>query len=157
MQRVLLLRHSYAQPPGTTSDRERQLTLLGVQRARTVMAGILARGYHPSLGLTSPYRRALQTMALMVEACGKEGQSLDVQAWLGCCSDQDPTEGMAYLTALEGYDTVAVIGHEPFLGALVKQATLMEMEFQECDLAVLCWDRKQWRLEARLSYSDFLT
>lgn len=156
MERLLLCRHSYAQPPHTVPDRERQLTDMGVRIAQRAWNGILNRGVVPNLGLVSPYRRARQTMALLEQACSEKGiPSFEVHEWIGCCSDGDPKSALEHLAKLPVH-TALVVGHQPFLGYLVLQATLKDVEFQPCDVVVLERNQAGWRLDAHLSESDFL-
>ena len=157
MKRVLLFRHSHAQSPLEAPDRERQLSDLGVQQARRIMAVVLNRGLVPDLGLVSPYRRARQTMALLLEACRESGlPEFEVRDWLGCCADGDPKSAMKHLKSLDSAATVVVVGHEPFVSGLVLQATLRRVEVMPCDLIVLGWNGAEWTFEENLTYSGFL-
>jgi len=157
MKRILLFRHSHAQPPKDVPDREHQLTELGVKHARRVITSVLNRGFVPNLGLVSPYRRARQTMVLLQEACRESGRpDFEVKEWSGCCADGDPKAAMEYLMGIDSLETIAIIGHEPFVSGFVLQATLKKIEFLPCDMAVIGWNGVRWSFEQELSASDLL-
>ncbi|HJW08171.1 MAG TPA: histidine phosphatase family protein, partial [Holophagaceae bacterium] len=68
MTTLLFIRHGIAEDwrPGLP-DSERGLTEEGWTKTRKAMRGILARGLVPSRGISSPYRRAMETMACLKE------------------------------------------------------------------------------------------
>jgi phosphohistidine phosphatase len=157
MTTLMLVRHGIAQTPKEAPDRERQLTKLGVQWARRTFQGVVALGHVPTLILASPYRRAQQTCALLEEAVAAAGHPApERREWLGCCADGAAAEGLAYLEQLQGHGTIAVLGHEPFLGDLLRQATLRELSFLEAEVAVLTRRGAGWALAADLTHSDFI-
>ncbi|HWQ08350.1 MAG TPA: histidine phosphatase family protein, partial [Holophaga sp.] len=64
---LLLIRHGIAED-GKGSDAERALTVEGWERSRAAMKGVVKRGYVPTRGVSSPYRRAAETMVCLQEA-----------------------------------------------------------------------------------------
>jgi len=157
MTTLMLIRHGISQPVREAPDRERQLTSLGVDWARKTFHGVVALGHVPSLILVSPYRRARQTCALLAVAVAQAGHAPpEIREWLGCCADGDPGEALAFLEGIQDHGVFAVVGHEPFLGGLVLQATLRETSFTEAEVVVLNHLGSRWAQVADLTYSDFI-
>jgi phosphohistidine phosphatase len=70
---VYLVRHGIAvssTDPASPADPERPLTPRGVEKAAEAARGIAELGIHPSLLLTSPLLRAVQTAEIFAEALG---------------------------------------------------------------------------------------
>ena len=66
---LVLLRHGIAEPRQAGQDHpDRPLTAAGRQRTQRVMAALVQRGLRLDRLLSSPYRRALQTAELALEA-----------------------------------------------------------------------------------------
>mgnify|MGYP001561550992 CR=1 FL=1 len=66
MTRLLLIRHGIAEPyQSQGSDAERALSAEGWEKTRRAMAGLVAKGFLPDRGITSPYRRAMESMACL--------------------------------------------------------------------------------------------
>ena len=112
--RVLVIRHAHAaqQSPGMP-DAERPLTAEGARGFSAAARG-LARLVRPDVLLTSPLRRARQTAA--------------AAAWGAIAATPEPAlasrDVAAILDALEIHPldaTVAMVGHEPTVSALVSQ------------------------------------
>lgn len=114
--RVLVIRHAHAAPQGPgIPDAERPLTAEGERRFRAAARG-LAQLVTPDVLLTSPLRRARQTAAIAAAAWGAieatpepSLASGNVDDILGALAHQ-PCEA-----------TVAVVGHEPTVSALVAE------------------------------------
>ena len=107
---LVLLRHGIAEPRQAGRDHpDRPLTLAGRQRTRLVMAALVQRGLWLDRLLCSPYRRALQTAELAVEAGLAPGLAVDERL--------EP--GGALETLLTPFDgCIGLVGHEPDLGDL---------------------------------------
>lgn len=114
---VILIRHATALPRGEKwpDDRERPLSSRGQQRGAQAARG-LARllDEPPTLVLTSPLVRTLQTAALLTRHAD----------WPSAveCVELSPGRGSAgVLTRLrkERHPRVALVGHEPGLGNLL--------------------------------------
>src|SRR5512138_523336 len=113
---LLIVRHGIAVPRGTPgiADADRPLTPEGRSRFRECAQGI-ARLVDPADALlTSPWRRARQTAEILAEAWARP-EPVETQALAG-----GSFEDLA--AVLANYDeeaTVALVGHEPHLSALV--------------------------------------
>ncbi|APD10571.1 MULTISPECIES: SixA phosphatase family protein [Thermus] len=118
---LFLVRHALALPPqgeGEGADDERPLAPKGVRRFRQVVRGLKALGVSLDLILTSPKRRALETASLLAEGLG--GEVRLTPHLLG-------PPGQALLEALPREGRVALVGHEPFLSALLVQLLLGDL------------------------------
>ena len=113
---IWLLRHAAAEDRSASGrDADRELTPEGLRRAERVARGLAALEPGIELVLTSPYRRARQTAELAARALGleralRESRALEPQ--------RDPAEVLEELAAGEGRP-VLLVGHEPYLGALL--------------------------------------
>lgn len=121
---LFLVRHAIALPleeamgnlpPETPLDEEaaddgRPLTPKGVRRFRKVVKGLEGLGVELDLILTSPKRRALETAELLADLL--EGE-VRVSSHLAA----PPSE--ALLAELPAQGRVALVGHEPYLSALL--------------------------------------
>ena len=107
---LVLLRHGIAEPRLAGLDHpDRSLTSAGRQRTRLVMATLVQRGLRLDRLISSPYRRALQTAELAVEAGLAPGLAVDERL--------EP--GGALETLLTPFDgCIGLVGHEPDLGDL---------------------------------------
>jgi phosphohistidine phosphatase len=114
--RLLIVRHAIAVPRGTPgiADEDRPLTPEGQQRFGECANGIGRLVERPDALLTSPWLRARQTAAILAatwqhveprECAALAGGSFEAQA---AVLDRHPREA-----------TVAVVGHEPYLSALL--------------------------------------
>jgi phosphohistidine phosphatase len=148
MSTLLLIRHGIAENPlPGQRDADRALTEEGWTRTRAAMKGLVARGYVPTRGYTSPYRRAAETMTCLQEAAGPfpmetrldllpEGRPAVVDLWLRS------------LLAEAGDGTVlALISHQPFLSELVFHLSGRSVEMKKASCAVLRWEAGAWRFE----------
>lgn len=114
--RLLIVRHATAVPRGTPglSDPERPLTPAGEKKFEAAAKGLAAILDPPDALLTSPLLRALQTAEIAAAAWGK------VRPKKTPALAVDRFEELAEV--VDGYrdkDLVAVVGHEPWLSALL--------------------------------------
>lgn len=111
---LFLVRHALAAPlpegAGEEADAARPLTAKGVRRFRKVVQGLKALGVSLDLVLTSPKRRALETAELLAELA--QGGTR-VTPLLG------KPPGKALLAEISKEGRVALVGHEPYLTALL--------------------------------------
>jgi phosphohistidine phosphatase len=74
---IYLLRHAIAEDaPAGHPDSERALTAEGKKKLRNVLRAAAEAGVHPTLIVTSPYRRAVQTAQAAAEILGYKGDLL---------------------------------------------------------------------------------
>lgn len=114
--RLLIIRHAIAVPRGEPGipDADRRLTEKGRRRFEEVAAGLVRILQRPDRILTSPLRRAVETAAILS------------RAWEG--PEPEETEALAGgsleaiardLSRFSEEETVALVGHEPWLSDLV--------------------------------------
>ena len=116
--RVLVIRHAQAAPQEAgVPDAERPLTVEG-ERRFTASARGLARLVTPDVLLTSPLRRARQTAAIAGDVWG----ALEAQP-VPALASGNLTDILDALAAHPPWATVALVGHEPTVSALVAELT----------------------------------
>lgn len=114
--RLLIVRHAVAVPRGTPGlpDPDRPLTPEGEKKFKKAARGLARILDRPDEILTSPWRRALRTAEIAAEAWGKLAPK-QTEALAG-----GSFEGLT--AVLESYPPnarLAVVGHEPWLSALL--------------------------------------
>ncbi len=114
---LYLLRHAEASDRAP-SDAARELTALGSEQAQNVGAFCKRRGIKPSLVLTSPFKRAVQTASLAAAPLGLTPQTTPFLA-----SGMTTEDALFELTAYKQFASVMIVGHQPDLGQLA--ATLL--------------------------------
>ncbi|RMG33535.1 MAG: histidine phosphatase family protein [Gammaproteobacteria bacterium] len=116
MLRLILFRHGKSdRSDPLLPDRERPLTRRGIRAARAMGRFLASAGQVPELALSSPARRAADTLALAMEAGD----------W-SCPSRIEPAlytfeaaELMGYLPTAQALPSILLItGHQPALGEL---------------------------------------
>lgn len=96
-------------------DSDRPLTDWGRRRMRKNARGLQRIAPPPDLVATSPWLRAADTAAVVAETLGVER----VETVDALLPDHPPDALADWLNARADLQTVAVVGHEPHLGALV--------------------------------------
>jgi len=114
--KIVLIRHAAAVPRGTPGvlDAERPLTSSGKVKFRSIARGLARIMPRPTALLTSPLPRAQETAEIAAHAFANIEPV--IERALGDESVDD------ILTALKAHpldSTVALVGHEPVLGALL--------------------------------------
>jgi phosphohistidine phosphatase len=150
---LLLIRHGIAEDPRHgLRDADRALTAQGWDRTRAAMRGLVLRGYRPTRGVASPYRRAAETLVCLKEATA---EGFPVACWEGLEPGGDCRAAEDWLRALvaeaDPFDTVAVVSHEPFLSALVQHLTGRLVEMKKASCAVVHWTGGRFELAAHFS------
>jgi phosphohistidine phosphatase len=112
---LYLLRHGIAEDgkPGRP-DAERALTAEGRDRLRRVVKRARAAGCSPSLILTSPYRRALETAAVAAEIFGCK-EVVETRALL---PDTSPGETWEEIRVHKDEAAILLASHEPLMSSL---------------------------------------
>ncbi len=150
MTTLLLIRHGIAEDwaPGRP-DAERALTPEGWEKSRAAMRGLVGLGWVPSRGISSPYRRAMETMACLKEAAGN---GFTVGLWDGLTPEADPEAARAWLeTLMRGAgeaECIALTSHLPFLPGLIFRLTGRDLEVKKASCTVLDWTEGAWRFQA---------
>ena len=113
---LLIIRHAIAVERGTPGipDADRPLTPEGEERFAEAAKGLAGIVDRPDALLTSPLLRAKQTASLAAAAWGQI-EPTDAAALAGGSFD----EYAAVLDRYRGDSTVAIVGHEPHLSAVL--------------------------------------
>ena len=114
--RLLIIRHAAAVPSGTAgiADDDRPLTPKGKARFRAAAKGLARIVARPDVLLTSPLPRARETAEIAARAFKRLEPRIEPALASG------RVDQIVAALAKEPRDaTVAVVGHEPVLGALV--------------------------------------
>ena len=136
--RLLIVRHAIALPRGTPDvpDAERPLTPRGKRRFESAAKGLARTFPRPDAVLTSPWKRARETAEILAAAYGRM-QPKDTPALAGGSFD-------ALARVLGSYRPdaiVAVVGHEPWLSALLARligsSTEERLEFKKGGVALV--------------------
>jgi len=113
---IYILRHGIAEDRRPAKrDADRALTDEGRKKLRPVLDRARAAGVAPSLILTSPYVRAVQTAEMAAEALGYKGTLLRTEALVPGSS---PEAAWLEIRKHRGEETILLAGHEPLLGAI---------------------------------------
>lgn len=154
MTSILLIRHGIAEDLGAgLRDADRALTDEGWRKTRAAMKGLVARGHVPTRGFSSPYRRAMETMACLQEAAGgfpmetsllvtPEGRPAQADLWLRGLAAEMPGA------------VLALVSHQPFLGELLFHLTSRSLEVKKASCTVIRWEGGAWRFEAQYQPSE---
>jgi len=112
---LYLIRHAIA-VEDYEDDSQRPLTDKGRKKMRQIAKGLRALGVEFDLILSSPYVRAAETAEIVAEVfkMKKEVQFSENLIPMG-----DPNQLIAEMNEKYAADSVALVGHEPFLTALV--------------------------------------
>ena len=154
MTKLLLIRHGIAEEfrPGFP-DSERALTEEGWAKTRAAMAGLVLRGLIPSRGISSPYRRAMESMACLKEAAMAEDprHAFPVGVSDGFTPGADVEEMDWWLQRLVinagGKEIIAITSHEPFLSSLVAQLTGQHLDVKKASCTVVEWTDGGWKFK----------
>lgn len=155
MTTLLLIRHGIAEDPRPgQKDADRALTEDGWKKTRAAMKGLVTRGYLPSRGFNSPYRRAAETMTCLQEAAG----AFPMETRLDLTPDGRPAQVDLWLRGLLAEagvgDVLALISHQPFLGELVFHLTGRDVEVKKASCTILRWEDGTWRFECHYPPSE---
>jgi phosphohistidine phosphatase len=117
---LLVIRHAIAEDQEAFAatgkdDSLRPLTTVGRARMALVARGLRRRLPALDVLASSPYTRAVQTAKIVADAY----RGLEIEEVAALTPDSRPQALMAWLKQRGDDDRVAVVGHEPHLGALV--------------------------------------
>ena len=136
--KLLIVRHAIALPRGAPDvpDAKRPLTARGRRRFEAAARGLARALPRPDTLLTSPWKRARQTAEILAAAYGRL-EPKDTPALAG-----GSFEELARIVGAHPEDaTVAVVGHEPWLSALLARiigsAEDARLEFKKGGMALV--------------------
>jgi len=158
---IYLLRHGIAEdrsPSG--SDAARRLTDEGRQKLRRVLERAAGAKVRPSLILTSPLVRAVQTAEMAAEILRYTGALLQTEALVPEASPQDVWNE---LRSRKDEDAILLAGHEPLFSAATAYllaCPTLQFEFKKGALARIDAERLsgeprgvlQWVLTPKLAW-----
>lgn len=113
---LYLLRHGIAEEgkPGG-KDADRALTEDGIKRLRATLKRAREADFAPTLILSSPYLRAVQTARVAKEVLGYEGKIIESRAFTPGASPEDAWDEIKNYS---GEAQVLVSSHEPLMSSL---------------------------------------
>ena len=113
---IYLLRHGIAEDaaPGQ-SDSERALTSEGRDKLRRVLKRARAADVSPSLILSSPYRRALETAEVAADVLEYDGKIIRTRALV---PDSSPHDVWNELRDHKDENAILLASHEPLMSSL---------------------------------------
>jgi phosphohistidine phosphatase len=110
---VFLLRHGIAENAGPgMADADRALTGEGKEKLRRVLK---QSRVEPSLILSSPYKRAVETAEIAAEVLGYEGKIVQTRALV---PESSPHDVWDELRSRKSEPAVLLASHEPLMSAL---------------------------------------
>jgi phosphohistidine phosphatase len=124
---LYLLRHGIAENGGSgRPDSERALTSEGKDKLRRVLK---LADVEPTLIVSSPYKRAVETAEVAAEVLGYKGRLLQTRALV---PEGSPQSVWDELRTHKSEQSVLLAGHEPLMSALV--AFLLNSPALEVDM-----------------------
>lgn len=153
---ILLIRHGIAEDPRPgLRDADRGLTPEGWERTRAAMGGLVRRGFVPSRGVSSPYRRAAETLLCLKEATPEGFPS---GCWEGLLPGASVAAAQDWLDLIleqaHPFETIALVSHQPFCSELVRHLTGRSVEFKKASAAVLHWSGGRYELADRFTPAE---
>lgn len=138
---LYLIRHAIAEEESPSGeDSQRELTDKGAKKMRIIAKGLRTLGVEFDLILSSPYIRAVQTAEILSEVFKKKKFVLSDH--LMPAGDMDLL--IAEINEKYTVDSLAVVGHEPYLSTLVSLLTAggapVEMTFKKGGVCYLSTD-----------------
>jgi phosphohistidine phosphatase len=127
---IYLLRHGIAEDgkPGRP-DSERALTEEGRDKLRRVLKRARSAGVDPTVILSSPYKRALETAEAAAAELGYKGKIVRVNALV---PEGMPAEVWEEIRARRGEDALLLASHEPLMSSMA--AFLLESPSLQVDM-----------------------
>ena len=117
---LYVLRHGRAEEPDGLKypdDRERPLTLKGIERLAQQVKGMNSLGICPKLIVTSPLVRAVQTAEVFRKGLSGKGEIEFSNCLVPWAEPREILEELREAHAAE--HSVMVVGHEPHLSSLI--------------------------------------
>ncbi|HVT91781.1 MAG TPA: histidine phosphatase family protein [Bryobacteraceae bacterium] len=133
---LYLLRHGIAEDESAGQpDSERSLTHEGRKKLADILSAARAAGVAPSLILSSPFRRAVQTAEIAAEILTHSGEILRTQALTPGSTPQAVWEEVR---VHRDADSILLTGHEPLFSAataFLLGAPSLEIDFKKGSMA----------------------
>lgn len=127
LMELYVIRHAIAEPVGTGyefSDEKRSLTEEGRSRMRDVVKGLKKLGVQLDLILTSPLVRAAETAEILAGSLGMNKK--EIRQTKALAPGADVEQLFAEIKNEAGFESIAVVGHQPDLGHLISRIVQSE-------------------------------
>ena len=139
---IYLLRHGIAEDakPGRP-DSERPLTSEGRDKLRRVLKRARTADLDPSLILSSPYRRALETAAVAAEVLGYKGEIVRTGALV---PESSPEDSWEEIRSRKDERAILLASHEPLmssLAAFLLDSPALQVDMKKAALVRIDCDR----------------
>ena len=138
---LFLLRHGIAEDPKPgQSDFERALTGEGRRKLRDVLEVARHAGVEPTLILSSPLKRAIETAEIATEVLGYKNEILRTKALQ---PESDPENVWQEIRGHRSEESILLAGHEPLFSSLAGYllgAPSMRVDFKKGGLLKLIVD-----------------
>jgi len=123
---LYVLRHGRADPAlAGGSDADRKLTENGRRELLGVLEKAREAGTAPSMILTRPYVRAVETAEIAAEVLGYRGEIVTTESLI---PEAAPERVWEEIRARKNESAILVAGHQPLLGHLVEYLTDSQTE-----------------------------
>lgn len=113
--RIHLLRHGIAEEGFGKRDSDRALTGEGKRKLHELLQAAANSGVAPTLVISSPFRRAIETARVAIDVLGYKGPLLESEFLTPDCSPQSAWNDIRIHASEE---SVLLVGHEPLFSAL---------------------------------------
>lgn len=145
VKRLTLLRHAKARPGGTsTPDKDRRLSERGERDAPVMGQRLRDSGARPSLILTSPATRALQTARLVARELGYPPEFLQREIELYLASPAVILQVLARQD--DAFNNILLCGHNPGLTDLANELAGADIDnIPTCGLVTLEAPVRHWK------------
>ena len=157
---LYLFRHGIAEDHAPSGrDADRRLTDEGRQKLRRVLERAHTAGVRPSLILSSPYKRAIETAEIAARELGYDGKIVRSER---LTPDSSPSDVWTEIRDHRDESAILIAGHEPLFSATVAWmlgSTHAMVEFKKgamvrIDFSTIGAEPKgvlQWMITAKLS------
>jgi len=139
---IYILRHGAAEEPQSGQpDADRPLTPDGRKKLRNVLRTANSAGVEPSLILTSPYKRALQTAQIAAEILEYKGELLRTKALEPGAA---PKTVWDEIRVHKDEPRILLVGHEPLFSRLTAHllgSPNLQVEFKKGAIACIELER----------------
>jgi phosphohistidine phosphatase len=113
--RIYLLRHGIAEEGAGMRDSARALTSEGTQKVSQLMKVARRAGVAPTLVISSPYRRALETARIAIDELDYKGPLVESTSLTPDSSTQSAWNDVRVHA---GEESILLVGHEPLFSGL---------------------------------------
>ena len=138
---IYLLRHGIAEDRNPAGDAARALTEEGRKKLRRVLERAARAGVEPSLILSSPLQRAIQTAGIAAEVLGYQNRIVRVPALE---PEASPESFWEDVRGRREESAILAAGHEPMLSAtaaFLLGAPALQVDMKKAALVAIAIDR----------------